>query len=279
MPSARHEETFYRKNKKRKKQKKTPEQRNVAVSVEQSDVISQALSKATWGCGDLGGVSNIPPMRNSLHNQGETPLIGSEVQQAAHIGCVWRGGPVLSVAEATGSGCDRLRAVSARHPVPACTGVTAPRVGPSRDEQPDPWGDPGSALPTLPPHAHGASAGTALWPATDMAPLMLRPSLGGFVEGHRHVKACAMCDGLGAAIRGVHVPGKGAPVPDGSRKQPGKPGQEVSGGVRGPQGSPGAGGLGRWESQMWGAGKPLGASGNLGDQEKEVGARTAMRGW
>lgn len=83
------------------------------------------------------------------------------------------------------------------------------------------------------------------------------------MEGHRHAKGCATCDGLGAATRGVHVPGHGAPLPPGSWKPPGKPRQEGSGGAQGPPGPSGAVGVpdrGSWET-----------SGNLWDPEKGPG--------
>lgn len=44
----------------------------------------------TW----VGAEPHTLPTRNSLHNQGETPLGGSEVQQAARVPCAWCDGQI-----------------------------------------------------------------------------------------------------------------------------------------------------------------------------------------
>lgn len=70
----------------------------MAVSLEESDVLPRALSKATRGldiAGNLGGPERCAEtwargvsMRNSVHNQGEASLIVWEAHQAARLGTV-----------------------------------------------------------------------------------------------------------------------------------------------------------------------------------------------
>lgn len=151
----------------------------------------------TWS----GAEPNVLPTRSSLHKQGETPLGGSEAQQAAQVACAWCDGrfcPLLRLLDPP------VRSVLADVAAPhrSLPGGAARALGRS-------WfSSPASA----PCHAHGAYPRTVVWPAWDMAPPKIWPSCGGLVEGLWRSQGSP---GPGRA-EAVGVPGMGDGKPQGA---------------------------------------------------------------